>query len=119
MKKQGEIDRATNLVPVRDTEGLSQFEIVALVTVAENEIGSRTVYATNIKKDMNKSGFTDIAVKLALTSLQRKGMISEQDEESEYGTAILFSVTPKGEEWLWENQDRLVLKEITDNDISY
>ena len=116
LKKQKEIGAASNISPVAQTEGLSQHEIVALVTVMQNSfISTEGVSAYTIKEDMNSAGFTDIAVSLALGSLGRKGMIvSETTRDEQYGHEYkVYVVQAKGEEWLLDNQDKLLLKQET------
>ena len=114
LKKQREIGTASKISSVTETEGLSQHEIVALVTVMQNSfISLEGVSAHTIKEDMNNAGFTDIAVSLALRSLGQKGMIlSEKGYDEQYGyESKAYTVQRKGEEWLLNNQDKLVLKE--------
>ena len=112
--KQRQIGTASKISSVTDTEGLSQHEIVALVTVMQNSfISLEGVSAHTIKEDMNNAGFTDIAVSLALRSLGQKSMISSQNVyDEQYGNEYrVFNVEIKGEEWLLQNQEKLVLKQ--------
>ncbi len=111
---QKEIGTASKISSVTETEGLSQHEIVALVTVMQNSfISIEGVSAHTIKEDMNNAGFTDIAVSLALRSLGQKAMISsEKNYDEQYGYEYkAYTVQPKGDEWLLNNQDKLVLKQ--------
>lgn len=113
LKKQEEIGRASSISPVKDTEGLSQHEIVALVTVMQNQFISSGgfVSAWTVKSDMNKAGFTDIAVSLAMGLLRSKDMVLDEELRDENGDEYTgFAVTEDGEAWLMTNQDRLVLK---------
>jgi hypothetical protein len=116
LEKQGEIVRASAISPVKNTEGLSQHEIVALVTVMQNQFvigGPVTTLA--IRRDMNQAGFTDIAVSLAVKLLRSKNMLMMMDAEDERGERYSgFVVTKDGEAWLLSNQDRLVLKQDVD-----
>jgi hypothetical protein len=67
---------------------------------------------------MSKSGFTDIAVSLALSSLKKKDMVLVNSVEDNYGNYYsTYFVTPTGEEWLLANQEQLVLKK--DDDIPF
>jgi hypothetical protein len=53
LKKQEEIGQASSISPVKDTEGLSQHEIVALVTVMQNQfISGGFVSAWTVKTDV-------------------------------------------------------------------
>ncbi|MBM4325744.1 MAG: hypothetical protein FJ118_01160 [Deltaproteobacteria bacterium] len=112
LKKQEEIGRAASISPVKDTEGLSQHEIVALVTVMQNQFMSgEFVAAWTVKNDMNKAGFTDIAVSLAMKLLSSKGMVVTRELQDEHeNTYRGFAVTDNGETWLMANQERIVLK---------
>jgi len=77
---------------------------VALVTLMENEFISEAVPAQTLKTDMNKAGFTDIAVSLAVKSLLLKLMVEAHQLESDYGNRYtVYTVAPKGEEWLLAN----------------
>jgi len=86
--------------------------MVALVTIAENiDSPSDRVGAYEIKEDMNRAGFTKIAVTLALASLLRKGMIEDtMDSDMNGNEFFLYNISSKGMEWLLQNQDELVLK---------
>ncbi len=97
---------------IADTEGLSHHEMVALVTIAENiDSPSDRVGIYEIKEDMNRAGFTKIAVTLALASLLRKGMIEDtMDSDMNGNEFFLYNISSKGMEWLLQNQDELVLK---------
>jgi len=113
LKKQEEIGIVSRLSPVVETEGLSQHEMVALVTVMQNSfISMEGVSAYRIKEDMNKAGFTDIAVSLALKSLRHKDMLALKTVQDEQGYDYhVYFVSSVGEQWLLDNQDKLVLKE--------
>jgi hypothetical protein len=112
LKKNEEIGRVASVSPVRDTEGLSQHEIVALVTIAQNAfLTDGSVSAYRIREDMNAAGFTDIAVSLSLRTLTAKGMVSSGTRRGEEGAVYrVFVATSAGEEWLISNQDKLVFK---------
>lgn len=112
LKKQQEIASVSGMSVVAETEGLSQHELVALVTVMQNSfIALDGVSSWKIKEDMNNAGFTDIAVSLALKRLRQKNMLymtSKSDEQGYEYTA--YFVQPEGEQWLLDNQDKLILK---------
>lgn len=111
LTKQEKIGNISTISPIADTQGLNQHEMVALVTIMQNTIMSiNGVFGWNIKQDMNKAGFTDIAVNLALRSLVQKSMArcdTASDMNEEY---IVYFVTETGEQWLLNNQDKLILK---------
>ena len=112
LTKNEEIGRVASLSPVKETEGLNQHEVVALVAVMQNAFMSEgSVSAYRIKDDMNNSGFTDIAVSLGLKSLDAKGMIERRTQRDENGEPYsVFEMTQKGEAWLIANQERLILQ---------
>ncbi len=113
LKKQAEIARVTSISPIADTQGLKPHEMVALVTVMQNSfISVEGVSGWSVKKDMNEAGYTDIAVSLALTGLVHKEMLrfdTGQDIDGE--EYIMYLVTQNGEQWLLNNEDKLVLKQ--------
>ena len=112
LKKQETVGRAVSVSPVKETEGLDQQEIVALVTVAETAIlsyGKASVFG--ITQDMEKLGFTKIAVAIALTTLENKAMVEVSTEDDGYGGPhTSYNPTQAGLNWLVTNKDRLVLK---------
>lgn len=111
-KKQNEIGRVSTASPLKETEGLSQHEMVALVTVMQNSfISTGGISGWRIREDMNGAGFTDIAISLALKALAQKAMISSDVEYDQNGDAYsVYSTTRQGDEWLIQNQEQLVLK---------
>jgi len=105
-----------DMPPIAETEGLAHHEMVALVTIAENiDSPSDKVSTYTVKEDMNRAGFTEIAVTLALTALLREGMIQDEMETDMNGNDFfVYSVSRKRMEWLFQNQNRLVLKKRKD-----
>jgi hypothetical protein len=111
LKKNEEIGRVVSLPAVKDTEGLNQHELVCLVTIMQNSfLTNGYVSGYRIKNDMNIAGFTDIAVSIALKTLSGKGML-DSDLWTEQGDEpyMVYKTTPKGEQWLVTNQDKLTL----------
>lgn len=118
LKKNEEIGRVATISAVKDTEGLNQHEFVALVTLMENTfLSGGYVSGWTVRRDMNKAGFTDIAVGIALKSLLTlKGMIESEIWNNEEGeTYSVYKPTAKGEKWLLDNQDKLQLR----NDVPF
>lgn len=113
LEKERAIGRISNLSPVADTEGLSQHELVALVTVMQNRLAPEDVVSTyTIKEDMNRVGFTDIGVSLALRGILDNGMVTTAIETDWNGNDyVVYSMTEEGIQWLMRNQDKLVLKQ--------
>ncbi|MCH9661758.1 MAG: nucleoside 2-deoxyribosyltransferase [Bacteroidetes bacterium] len=114
LKKIENIGRVSNLPPVKNTQGLNQHELVALVTVMQNSfLSNGWVDGFKIKNDMNTIGFTDIAVSIALKTLLAKDFLNSDiwnpDRYNDEPYAV-YTITTEGEGWLIENQDRLKLK---------
>jgi hypothetical protein len=111
LKKSEDIERVTSLPVVKDTEGLNQHELVALVTVMQNSfISNDYVPGYIMRKDMRNAGFTDIAVSIGLKTLIKKGMVESDLFNDENGEPYLvYKTTLKGEQWIIDNQDKLQL----------
>lgn len=111
LKKEKQISSLSSS-SLSETEGLSTHEIVALATVMQNQFAPTDTVATyQIKDDMNKAGFTDIAVSISLRGLSRKKMIASIMTSDFNGNEYAaFRVIEKGEDWLFKNQNKLVLR---------
>lgn len=98
--------------PLPATEGLSAHEIVALATIMEGGLdpdSPPSAYA--ITKDMDAAGFTAVAAAIAVKRLLRTGYIDMTQATNYNGEDYTgFIVTEKGENWLLDNQDKLVLR---------
>ena len=96
----------------KSTEGLSSYEIAALVSIMENRLTPDTAVApSEIQQDMWKAGYTQIAINLSLESLKRKGMIEFEEREADLGgTYSICKITQEGVDWLLENQERFRLR---------
>jgi hypothetical protein len=99
--------------PVAESEGLSAQEQVCLAILLENSLTpDDSVTPSFIQKDMERAGYTALAASLSFRSLLKKGMIetstvTDYDNRDEYAT---YHLTAKGESWLMDNQDKLVLR---------
>jgi hypothetical protein len=112
LRKHQELAEVSEISPIKDTEGLSQHEIVALVSVMQNSfITEEGVSAWQIRDDMNNAGFTDVAIGLAIKSLRRKRMLHATSQKDRDGAPYsAYALTTDGEEWLLANEGRLVLR---------
>jgi nucleoside 2-deoxyribosyltransferase len=126
--KEDAIERVVESARIAEVEGLNQHEIVALVTIGENLGGPEDIVsAYSIRNDMERAGYTRIAVMLALTTLLRKGMLRVSPATDDHGEIYTaYSLTGRGMEWLLENQNMFVLKrerkqpkQIEDDDIPF
>jgi len=112
LKKQEKLGDMKTASPVAEIEGLSQHEMVALVSIAQNlDTPSDKVSLYLIRQDMEKSGFTKIATTLALTALLRKGFIGAA-EKTDFNSDpyTVYFVEEPGMEWILQNQERFVLR---------
>ena len=118
--KENTIDRLAQSSHIAAVSGLNQHELVLLVTIAENvSTPEDSVAAYAIRSDMERAGYTKIAVTLALTGLSRKGLIQPATEHSEYGDPFkVYSLTEDGMSWLMNNQERFVLTLSRDEDLT-
>lgn len=125
MNKEDRLEQLAETKVVADVGGLNQFEIVALVTVAENAEGP-TGHVSNwsIRHDMERAGYTKLAATLSLTTLLRKNMLLSGRETDQDGNEFAtYRVSDAGLQWLLDNQERLVLtkkQQVDDsNDIPF
>ena len=128
ISKEAAIERIAESSPIAKVEGLSQLEIVALVTIGENLDGPEDIVSTySIRQDMERAGYTRIAVTLALTTLLRKGIIQISPATNDHGEPYTaYSLNEKGLDWLLQNQNTFVLRrerkqpiQIEDDDIPF
>jgi hypothetical protein len=114
IKKQVEVQEIVTASPVKSTQGLKPNEITALALVMANRDSSDGgVLPSAIRDDMVRAGFTHLATGLALTSLERQGLLaSDLDHSGNFNDDpwTIYKLTSKGEDWLLENQDRLELR---------
>lgn len=112
MEKTEAMQTIASLSTVKSTEGLSSYEIAALVAIMENRITPDTpVTPREVQQDMRRAGYTDMAINLSLESLRRKGMMDfDQSEPNDFGnTYTVCAITQAGLDWLLENKDRFRL----------
>src|SRR5882762_7983110 len=79
LTKEATLSTAATAVssPIASVQGLKSHELVALVALAQNLDGLEdTVGSFTIKKDMERAGFTNVAVTLGLAALRQKGFVS-------------------------------------------
>jgi len=81
------------------------------VTVGQN-VDNPTAWVSTyvIRNDMERAGFTRIAVTLGLASLLAKGFVSLHEAYDGSGESYtMYSLTDVGLGWLFSNQGKLVL----------
>lgn len=98
-------------VSVKETEGLTNHEITALVSIMSNQHSdSECVWVHTIQQDMNKNGYNDLAVSIAIQKLRLKELIEVGSEPDFNGNLIAYyRITKKGLNWIINNEDKLSL----------
>jgi len=116
LHREESLPKVTELAKLSKVEGLDQHEIVCLAALAENlEHPDDHASAFQIKRDMERSGFTKIATTLAVKSLVHKELVSYgRYNDYDGDTYIGHSLTEKGWAWVLENQNRFLLRHPTD-----
>lgn len=110
--KEKSIDALAEMPVLKPTEGLSDHQIVALLSVAVGaDVPGGPVSAFWVKRDCQRAGYTEIAVTLALRSLIRGNYIEMSFDTGERGEQFpTYNTTELGLDWLEANQSRLVLR---------
>lgn len=115
-KDLGEIGRIQS---ISRFEGLEQYEVAILVSVAEEGGDPDSGLSANyIRHAMESAGFTKLAATLGLRGLVQKGMLetSTQHDEFDGGTYTAFQLTHDGFAWLVSNKDSFALKRAVQTD---
>jgi hypothetical protein len=135
-EKAEKLQTVAALSQIQNTEGLSAHEIAALVTILSERVSPDDGLSVYVLKDnMGRSGYTPIAVGLAVESLVRKELIERFDaiDHENRDSYPACRLTSKGMDWLLQNQDRFRMRKneqrqelvartagpITDEDIPF
>ena len=113
LSKQGQMVKLSAMPsPIKASEGLATHEIVALAVVMQNRSAPGSCIEPNeIRRDMLRAGYAEIAVSLGLEGLLRKGMITTVKwEDDSCNSYIVYEITSNGIDWLMQNQDKLSLQ---------
>ena len=106
--------KAISSAPIADREGLKSHEIAMLVLIMENQMTSEdSMSIYQLKDEMNKAGYTDIATSVGIRTLKKSGLIEtfiETDEWNNNGEYLACRLIDSGEQWIIENQDKLEFK---------
>src|SRR5262245_8216611 len=107
LDKNQRLGRVAAMSPIAEVEGLSQHEIMALVTIGQNLVSpGESVTFYTVRQDLEKAGFTKIATNVGLMGLLRKGMIEQvKEEDFQGGTYTAYILKEKGMDWLLSNQN--------------
>jgi hypothetical protein len=103
---------------VRRREGHG--EVAAMVSIMKSRLTPDSgVMPNDIRKDMNRAGYTDIATTLSLEHLTRKSLIEPRDikDDGVDGTYIytVYALTTSGLDWMLNNHHRFKLRYDEDN----
>jgi hypothetical protein len=111
LKSNEELGAVSRLSPTQKTEGLAPHEVAALVILMENHLGpDSTMTPHQVQQRMRRAGFTDVAVGIGLNGLNVKGYMEYVTESNDFGnTYSVCAVSPKGVQWILDNQDSLIL----------
>jgi Nucleoside 2-deoxyribosyltransferase len=110
--KEKSIDALDQMAVLTPTEGFSDHQIVALLSVAVGaDVPGGSVSAFWVKRECERAGYTEIAVTLALRSLIRGKYIEMSFDTDERGEQFpTYNATERGLDWLEANQSRLMLR---------
>jgi nucleoside 2-deoxyribosyltransferase len=113
MEKAKLMRTVSSLSPVKDDGGLSSYEVATMVVIMENRnVPGEGVPPHEIRKDMRRAGYTEIATSLSLESLIRKGLVEYNEAPTNnFGeTYTVITLTPSGVDWMLANQDKFKFK---------
>jgi nucleoside 2-deoxyribosyltransferase len=109
IKTSEELKTIEQISPIANAEGLSAHEMVALVVIGQSLDGP--VSASVVSSSMNRAGYTDIAVSLALRSLTKRAYVDRNTGEDFNGNQYLvYTATEAGFRWLETNRSKLVMQ---------
>jgi hypothetical protein len=131
-----EVQKSTSEIveasPVKGSAGLEPHEYTALALLLANSDSTEdAVSPNNLKQEMRKALYSELATRLAISRLIKLGYATAKTEHGDYDNHwIVYSITELGEDWLVSNQSKLQLNtgrprefsestEITDEDIPF
>jgi hypothetical protein len=111
LEKRTQLDQLAKVASVSKIEGLEQYEIGALVAVAQQvEDPESGVSVYMVRQDMERSGFTKVAATLALKALLDKSMLERFEDRNYNGEPFTaYRLAPRGLSWLFDNKSKLTL----------
>lgn len=125
-KKSKTVKRLIN-TPVIETEGLKGHEIALLILIMENQLSAEDCASIHeLKHEMGKSGYNDIATSVGIRTLTNNGMLETFKNIDEYNGQEYFAcrLTEHGENWILSNQEQLQFRkaenaEADDNELPF
>lgn len=114
LQKAETLSAVSSASAVKKIEGLDQHEIVTLAAIGENIDTTEDVAAIyQIRRDMEQYGFTKLATTMALKTLQDKGFIASGSYTDYEGDRFVgYSLSQTGWQWIMDNKDQFVLKQV-------
>lgn len=111
LKTHEHVAKIASASPMKSTRGLAPHEIAVLALILANRSSSDSGTSVYILKENIKNAlFTDVAAGVALISLKKNGFVESFQDQDYHGNYFeSWHLTPKGEDWLLENQDNLEL----------
>ena len=99
------------MAPVVMTDGLSPYELMTLLKIAdETSSPGETVAVYSVKTDLVKSGLRNLTVLLAIKMLSRKDLVETASEEDyDHENYPVVRITENGWGWIEANQHKIVL----------
>ncbi len=111
IQKRTALESVGTITSVAKLEGLEQFEIAALIAVAQQmDHPGDGVSAYVVSQDMESAGFTKLATMLGLRSLLDKKLLCMREIDDYNGSYTAYQPTSEGVRWLFANKDKLTLK---------
>jgi hypothetical protein len=120
LERQQKIDTIATLKPTSQADGLTSHQ-VAVLALMMAQFDSTGVTAFELKQDMKKAGYTEIATGLAVERLVREDYIATGTARDDHGYPYaIWKLNQKGKEWLLKNEDRMQLRvEFNQDDIPF
>jgi hypothetical protein len=110
MARRVQVQSVEALSPSAPSAGLTEHELVALITVAAASVDSDPVYVYSLQQEMKRAGFTEVACALAVRGLEKKGMVERRQGEDRDGEYCGIAAPEGGLVWLEAHQERIKLK---------
>lgn len=119
LQKASVMSAVSHASPVQKVDGLDQHEIIVLAALGESiEATDGTATIHEIRRDMERYGFTRFATMLGLKSLQTRDFVVERECEDQDGHQwFVYALTPRGWAWIYNNKDQFVLKRTDTPDL--
>jgi len=115
IERQGQLAELAQPSSVARIGGLTPHEIAALVVLGERTENDRHfISGATVRQEMENAGFTKIAVRIALQTLEGKTLISGQSfRDDEEGSQMFYTVTAQGAQWFLDHEEVLALRNAT------